>query len=106
MADAQARDEEQTKPGTTADVHYDFTQFGLDKSQHTIAHNLRTSQIIDPPDGRIPPQTPEALLRLYGRGRVVSPGVLETAGGRRLRAGTFPISIDTAHIVEQARQAA
>src|SRR5690606_4974109 len=45
-------------------------------------------------------------VRLYGRGRVVSPGVLETAGGRRLRAGAFPISIDTAHIVEQARQAA
>ncbi len=63
MADAQARDEEQTTPGTTADVHYDVTQFGLDKSQHTIAQNLRTSQIIDPPDGRIPPQTPEAQKR-------------------------------------------
>jgi hypothetical protein len=63
MADAQARDEEQTTPGTTADVHYDFTQFGLDKSQHTIAQNLRTSQIIDPPDGRLPPQTPEAAKR-------------------------------------------
>ena len=44
-------------------------------------------------------------VRLYGRGRVISPGVLETAGGRRLRAGAFPISIDTPHIVEQARQA-
>src|SRR5688500_12139460 len=63
MADAQARDETQTTPGTTADVHYDFTQFGLDKSQHTIAHNLRTSQIIDPPDGRLPPQVPEAAKR-------------------------------------------
>ena len=61
--DAQARDEEQTTPGTTADVHYDFTQFGLDKSQHTIAQNLRTSQIIDPPDGRLPPQVPEAAKR-------------------------------------------
>ena len=63
MADAQARDETQTTPGTNADVHYDFTQFGLDKSQHTIVQNLRTSQIIDPPDGRIPPQTPEAQKR-------------------------------------------
>src|SRR5688572_10264475 len=61
--DAQARDEEQTTPGTTADVHYDFTQFGLDKSQHTIAHNLRTSQIVDPPDGRLPPQVPAAAAR-------------------------------------------
>src|SRR6185503_7214067 len=59
----QATDEEQTTPGTTADVHYDFTQFGLDKSQHTIVQNLRTSQIIDPPDGRMPPTTPEAAQR-------------------------------------------
>src|SRR5690606_32464768 len=44
-------------------------------------------------------------VRLFGRGRVVSSGLLETAGGRRLRAGAFPISIDTAHIAEQARQA-
>ena len=43
--------------------------------------------------------------RLFGRGRVVAPGVLETASGRRLRAGAFPISIDTAHIAEQARAA-
>src|SRR5687768_12417631 len=63
MADAQARDETQTTPGTTNDVHYDFTQFGLDKSQHTIAQNLRTSQIIDPPDGRLPPQVPAAAAR-------------------------------------------
>src|SRR5690606_23079903 len=28
-----------------------------------------------------------------------------TAGGRRLRAGAFPSSIDTAHIAEQAREA-
>ena len=61
--DRQSTEEEQTTPGTTADVHYDFTQFGLDKSQHTIVQNLRTSQIIDPPDGRIPPTTPEAAQR-------------------------------------------
>jgi hypothetical protein len=61
--DRQDRDEEQTTPGTNADVHYDFTQFGLDKSQHTIVENLRTSQIIDPPDGRLPPITDEARQR-------------------------------------------
>jgi hypothetical protein len=44
-------------------VHYDFTQFGLDKSQHTIVQNLRTSQIVDPPDGRMPPITDEARQR-------------------------------------------
>jgi hypothetical protein len=42
---------------TTADVHYDFTQFGLDRSQATLATGLRTSLIFDPPNGRIPPLT-------------------------------------------------
>ena len=59
-----AADEEQTKPGTTADVHYDFSQFALDKTQSPIAENYRTSLIVDPPDGRLPPQTPEAQKRL------------------------------------------
>ncbi len=30
---AAAAESEQTEPGTVADVHYDFTQFGLDRSQ-------------------------------------------------------------------------
>jgi hypothetical protein len=63
QTDRAARDALQTTPGTTADVHYDFTQFGLDKSQHTIVQSLRTSQIIDPPDGRMPPVTDEARQR-------------------------------------------
>jgi trehalose 6-phosphate synthase len=41
-------------------------------------------------------------VRLYGRGRVLAHGVLETAHGRRLRAGAFPISIDTARIAKLA----
>jgi trehalose 6-phosphate synthase len=44
-------------------------------------------------------------VRLWGRGQVIAPGVLETAGGRRLRAGAFPISIDTAQIERQAAEA-
>ncbi|KAB8315364.1 alpha,alpha-trehalose-phosphate synthase (UDP-forming) [Tolypothrix campylonemoides VB511288] len=44
-------------------------------------------------------------VRLFGRGRVISHGVLETAQGQRLRAAAFPISIDTAHIARQAREA-
>ncbi len=61
MKRAAANETEQTEPGTTADVHYDFSQFGLDRSQATLAKNLRTSLIVDPPDGRIPPMTPEGL---------------------------------------------
>jgi hypothetical protein len=60
-------EEEQTEPGTIADVHYDFTQFGLDRSQGAMALNLRTSLIVDPPDGRIPPMTAEGKKRVAAR---------------------------------------
>src|SRR6185503_11342372 len=56
---AAEREGEQTEPGTIADVHYDFTQFGLDRSQSAWAKDLRTSLIVDPPDGKIPPLTTE-----------------------------------------------
>ena len=63
-----AEDEaEQTEPGTIPDVHYDFTQFGLDRSQGGFALNLRTSMIVDPPDGRIPPMTAEGQKRTAER---------------------------------------
>ena len=53
----------QTEPGTIPDVHYDFTQFGLDRSQNTFAYDLRTSLIIDPADGRMPPMNEEGIAR-------------------------------------------
>jgi hypothetical protein len=65
------------KPGTVADVHYDFSQFGLDKSQSPIGRTLRTSLILDPADGKIPPLSAEgrqqAALRAKER---------EALGGR------------------------
>jgi hypothetical protein len=64
---AAAREAAQTRPGTTEDVHYDFTQFGLDRSQSPFARHLRTSLIVDPPDGRIPPVTAEGKRRLAER---------------------------------------
>ena len=60
---AAERESEQTEPGTIADVHYDFTQFGLDRNQSKFAENLRTSLIVDPPNGRIPPLTAEGQKR-------------------------------------------
>ena len=64
---AEARQAEQTEPGTVADVHYDFAQFGLDRSQNTVARNLRTSLIVDPPTGKMPPLTAEAQKRAADR---------------------------------------
>src|SRR5215467_9219532 len=64
---AAEREEEQTVPGTTADVHYDFTQFGLDRSQTRLTENLRTSVIVDPPNGKLPPVTAEGQKRAAER---------------------------------------
>ena len=58
-----SRESEQTTPGTIPDVHYDFTQFGLDRSQGAFARNLRTSLIVDPPNGRLPPVNAEGQQR-------------------------------------------
>jgi hypothetical protein len=46
-----------------ATVHYDWKEYGMDAWQAGAKPNLRTSLIVDPPDGRIPPLTPEAQER-------------------------------------------
>src|SRR5437870_12715224 len=65
-----AADEEsaQTTPGTIADVQYDITKFGLDRSQGVLDLNMRTSMIVDPPDGRLPPMSEEGKSRAAERG--------------------------------------
>ena len=60
------REASQPVPGTRADVHYAFTQFGLDRSQATMTRNLRTSLIVDPPNGKLPPRTAEGRQRAAG----------------------------------------
>jgi hypothetical protein len=75
---AAERESAETKPGTAADVHYDEGQFGLNRSQSTFARNLRTSLILDPPDGRIPPLTAEAVKR-----------AADLAEARKQRGGPF-----------------
>ena len=72
LADGQKRERERldlnleegrpTEPGTAEDVHYDFSQFGLDRAQSKIAWNRRTSLIVGA-EGTLPPQTPEARAR-------------------------------------------
>jgi hypothetical protein len=54
---------EPTGKGTYNDVHYNLSQFGLDKTQSKVATDIRTSLITDPPDGRLPPMLPEAVKR-------------------------------------------
>ena len=52
------------RSGTEA--HYEFTQFGLDRTQFQIAFSRRTSMIVGP-EGRVPPLTPEAQQRIGDR---------------------------------------
>ena len=51
-----------TEPGTTADVHYDYTQFALDRGQAKLSWNRRTSMIVGE-RGTLPPMLPEARKR-------------------------------------------
>ncbi|MGH9253626.1 MAG: hypothetical protein ACRD3C_03560, partial [Vicinamibacterales bacterium] len=58
---------EQTTPGTIPDVHYDHSQFGLDRSLAGYSSNLRTSLIVDPSNGRLPPLSAEGQRRAAER---------------------------------------
>ncbi len=58
---------EQTAPGTIPDVHYDHSQFGLDRSLAGYSSNVRTSLIVDPRDGRLPPLSAEGRRRAAER---------------------------------------
>jgi hypothetical protein len=63
-------------------VDYDATTYGLSPWQNGIKPNPRTSLVVDPPDGRIPPLTSEAKARLAAGAR---PG------------GGFPYVVDDHH---------
>lgn len=55
-------------PAETGDlaVHYDTSQFGLDRSHATLSKSNRTSLIVGP-EGRVPPILPEAQKKLAAR---------------------------------------
>jgi hypothetical protein len=54
------------------EVHYDWKEYGMDAWQSPVRPNLRTGLIIDPPDGRIPPLTPEGKQRVADARRGLS----------------------------------
>jgi hypothetical protein len=49
------------------DVHYDWKEYGMDAWQSGVRPNLRTSLIVEPRTGRLPPLTPEAEKRRADR---------------------------------------
>ena len=73
---------------------YDATVYGLDAWQNGVQPNGRTSQVVDPANGRLPPMTPEGQARPRGGGRREGPfDVPEdlTTGVRCLTFGGPPI---------------
>jgi hypothetical protein len=60
-AASQSGGDEGRKPGTRGDVDRAYNDFWWDRG--TKVTTLRTSMVVDPPDGRVPPQTEEARKR-------------------------------------------
>jgi len=59
--------DDETIPGTPADVHYDMGTFKLSQNEGTTSLNLRTSIVTQPKSGRIPPLVPAAVARRDAR---------------------------------------
>ena len=65
-AQEQSGDEGRTK-GTRGDVERAYNDFWWDRG--TKVTSMRTSLVVDPPDGRVPAQTEEAKLRAADEGK-------------------------------------
>ena len=61
----QRLDDSRRSPGTVADVERAYNEFWYDFGSN-LTEDKRTSLIVDPPNGRIPPLTAEAQLRATG----------------------------------------
>jgi hypothetical protein len=59
--------DDETQPGTAADVHYDMGTFALSANEGTTSENLRTSIVTTPKNGRIPALLPGAVARRDAR---------------------------------------
>ena len=65
-------------------IHYDWKEYGMDQWQSPVRPNRRTSLIVDPPDGRIPPMLEEA------KKRQAAAAAAETAKGNDVQTpGTY-----------------
>ena len=62
----QARDADNRAGGTEADLGRAYNQFWYDRGTKVV-ESRRTSLVVDPPDGRVPPLTPDAQHRTDAR---------------------------------------
>ncbi len=56
-----------TQAGTTADVHYQLSDYALGANADDIVPNMATLLVVDPPNGRIPPPLPAAAAKARAR---------------------------------------
>jgi hypothetical protein len=63
----EVNEDDETVPGTAADVHYDMGTFALSQNEGVTSPNLRTSIVTMPKDGRIPSLLPAAVARRDAR---------------------------------------
>ena len=61
-----------TDPDDPTSADYDFKTYGLTPWQEGVRPNNRTSLVVDPPDGRIPPLTAAAKARPRSPGEPTS----------------------------------
>jgi len=59
----QVDEDDETQAGTPEDVHYDMGTFALSENEGVTSPNLRTSIVVSPSNGRIPPLLPAAIER-------------------------------------------
>jgi hypothetical protein len=72
-------------------VHYDWKEYGMDAWQSPIRPILRTSLIVDPPDGRIPPMDAEkARKRAEGRWSAASTSTIAASTTRCITGNQGP----------------
>ncbi len=62
-------DRDRRDGGAATDAARGVADFWFDRGEHVVSFNgrKRTSWVIDPPDGKVPPLTPEARARLAAR---------------------------------------
>jgi hypothetical protein len=65
------------------DIHYD-NAIWQKESYDKVVSRRRTSLVVDPPDGKLPPLTPAAQQRLAARAEVVRGGPSDSAASRSL----------------------
>jgi len=63
----QVNEDDETIPGTAADVHYDMGTFRLSENEGVTSLNMRTSIVNKPKNGHIPPLVPAAAARVAAR---------------------------------------